>query len=611
MQFQFVQLMRQVNGSCAAKAGRRLSFAVVLTTSLWLFTSAVAVQAQDQDNSAANIAFAEALLLHKDFGTLEGTERVARARDILRILDLIVQAYPSSLPAQRITQGQPLGAIDVNVLRGIAGDTPAADPAPKPETQDAAVEAVVEDGETKTAATPEPEAAGPAPVTEENWFERVVPGGSTDGAFEHAAFPSNGQRTHPGVDIHAPCGAEVQAAKDGEVVAVVKAGDPAYADIGNAVIIRHTTVDETEVFSAYFHLDKTPVVALGKVTSGTILGGAGKTGAADACGVHFEIRHFESETFFHPLWHSTLALGDWSKDETFLTGWSDPAAWIKSEMFADRLRSGGFDVLMSPVATVGGLTLYPETLLSELPVRKRARVFQNSDKKHGGFQIELKREQDGFEVDVSVFSLEGRDGKDLTKADKLIVRLDASRKCSACEPLFSSKRTTTYGRLAKRPTGSGESVSFSIPIELAVLSETLGVTILRDTGEEILAATDAYELGSFEELADRDALSKEDAVSILRRVQQCTGWGSNQQFTLRVLLGFGRDGGVYSSLTHLIYADGIKAVPAENKLRSLVKKLQACEGDLFKVLPSHLSGPRQIEIEFGQEVKADRKAASE
>jgi hypothetical protein len=86
---------------------------------------------------------------------------------------------------------------------------------------------------------------------------------------------------HRGLDLAAPEGTEVYAARDGEVVEIGE--DPVY---GNFIVIRH---GETWA-SLYGHLSKFETALRSRVRSGTLIGRVGSTGQSTGPHLHFELR---------------------------------------------------------------------------------------------------------------------------------------------------------------------------------------------------------------------------------------------------------------------------------------------------------------------------------
>lgn len=186
-------------------------------------------------------------------------------------------------------------------------------------------------------ATPGPRAAA-AYANDFEWIEQVVERGEIGGGFAVGQYPALELRrqpgtftTHTGVDIGGGCGLPVKAAADGEVVQVItEANTQEYGWVGNAVVIRHSTVSaDRPTYTAYFHLGGEPNVSLGKIRRGTSLGWVGETGTAFGCHLHFEVRHFDG--LLHPVHRNVYAIGDLSAPGALAGDWSDPEAWLKSQ----------------------------------------------------------------------------------------------------------------------------------------------------------------------------------------------------------------------------------------------------------------------------------------
>ena len=86
---------------------------------------------------------------------------------------------------------------------------------------------------------------------------------------------------HRGIDIAAPTGTEIHAAKDGVV------HDSAYnSSFGNFMILKH----EGNVYTYYCHQSKTKSPKGSQVKSGETIGFVGRTGVATGPHLHFEVR---------------------------------------------------------------------------------------------------------------------------------------------------------------------------------------------------------------------------------------------------------------------------------------------------------------------------------
>jgi murein DD-endopeptidase MepM/ murein hydrolase activator NlpD len=101
-------------------------------------------------------------------------------------------------------------------------------------------------------------------------------------AFGLRVNPVTGKlRIHEGIDLAAPEGSEVYAARDGEVIDTGE--DTVY---GRYIIIRH---GENWV-SLYGHLSKIETALRQKVRSGSLIGRVGSTGQSTGPHLHFELR---------------------------------------------------------------------------------------------------------------------------------------------------------------------------------------------------------------------------------------------------------------------------------------------------------------------------------
>jgi murein DD-endopeptidase MepM/ murein hydrolase activator NlpD len=116
----------------------------------------------------------------------------------------------------------------------------------------------------------------------ETGFRMPLPAGVLTSRFGFRRSPIDGHdRMHEGVDLAAPLGASVIAARDGTVIA---AGDDPV--LGFRVILEH----EGGLRTVYGHLSRITVVLNQMVRSGTILGAVGSTGLSTGPHLHFEIR---------------------------------------------------------------------------------------------------------------------------------------------------------------------------------------------------------------------------------------------------------------------------------------------------------------------------------
>jgi murein DD-endopeptidase MepM/ murein hydrolase activator NlpD len=115
---------------------------------------------------------------------------------------------------------------------------------------------------------------------EGDWVIRADSRG--DGVF---GAPRNGRRLHEGLDLYAPIGEPVYAAKSGVVSAARYT-----RGMGNYVVIRHFGGDK----SIYGHLSRLEVKKGQWVMRGKLIGAVGKTGNASNRNIqphlHFELR---------------------------------------------------------------------------------------------------------------------------------------------------------------------------------------------------------------------------------------------------------------------------------------------------------------------------------
>lgn len=293
---------------------RVLPLLVLLTTA--------AANGQDS-TSTANAVFANAIRIYTESLNKGEVAQKEAAVEILRLFDLIVTAYPDSIPGQRIKANDQVGPIDMRALRTMSGVT--AIDKQEAEASASPIDPVLDPGTAEDKLTSMEE----EPVIPE-WYQRVLKDGTPDGGYGHGQFPSIGQRTHPGIDLISACGLDVVAPWDGIVEHVVKAGDPSFPITGNAIILRHSLRGAPVVFSAYFNLGTTPAVVEGEVAMGEVIGTTGSLHDLESCGVHVEIRSFPAqERMTFPLWNSLFGVGNWSADEDFVASWSDPEAWLE------------------------------------------------------------------------------------------------------------------------------------------------------------------------------------------------------------------------------------------------------------------------------------------
>lgn len=89
-------------------------------------------------------------------------------------------------------------------------------------------------------------------------------------------------RAHDGVDISAPSGTPVKAARAGKVIFADR-----LSGYGNLVIVKH----DQNYFTAYAHLNSISTTKGKSVKQGELIGAVGRTGRASANHLHFELRH--------------------------------------------------------------------------------------------------------------------------------------------------------------------------------------------------------------------------------------------------------------------------------------------------------------------------------
>lgn len=100
-------------------------------------------------------------------------------------------------------------------------------------------------------------------------------------------FGSRWGRLHEGIDISAPRGTPIVAAKDG--VVIVAGRKEGYGGYGNTVEIKHNDGFTTR----YAHLSETVVKEGDTVKGGDIIGAVGSTGRSTGPHCHFEIRYHD------------------------------------------------------------------------------------------------------------------------------------------------------------------------------------------------------------------------------------------------------------------------------------------------------------------------------
>jgi len=113
-------------------------------------------------------------------------------------------------------------------------------------------------------------------------IHQLVDGGKLTSHFGHRADPfTKAHKMHNGVDIAAPMGSPIQAARAG---VVTYSGDR--GGYGNVVIIDHGDGNETR----YAHCERLDVQPGQRVAAGEVIATVGSTGRSTGPHLHFELR---------------------------------------------------------------------------------------------------------------------------------------------------------------------------------------------------------------------------------------------------------------------------------------------------------------------------------
>jgi murein DD-endopeptidase MepM/ murein hydrolase activator NlpD len=120
------------------------------------------------------------------------------------------------------------------------------------------------------------------PPASSGFLSYAAPGGPTSGFGMRYHPILHIWRMHTGVDFGVPCGTEVHAAADGDIVSAGAAGG-----YGNRVVIDHGEVRGGDLATTYNHLSRI-VVWSGSVRRGQLIAYSGTTGLSTGCHLHFE-----------------------------------------------------------------------------------------------------------------------------------------------------------------------------------------------------------------------------------------------------------------------------------------------------------------------------------
>lgn len=159
----------------------------------------------------------------------------------------------------------------------------------------------------------------------------VVPGSTVGRGHGHYLADSN--LTHPGVDLAAPCGTPVLAFEGGKIADVIDSEDDPHfrGGLGYMVLIEHpVTMMGRPFFTMYLHLESPPAVRRGEeVKKGGEIGRVGRTGNAEGCHTHFEVRNFPGRFFPAQEWNNIYGRGDQRQSAHFKNAWEDPVSFTQ------------------------------------------------------------------------------------------------------------------------------------------------------------------------------------------------------------------------------------------------------------------------------------------
>jgi murein DD-endopeptidase MepM/ murein hydrolase activator NlpD len=109
--------------------------------------------------------------------------------------------------------------------------------------------------------------------------------GRVSSPFGMRVHPITGEyKLHTGIDLSAPCGTPIRAARDGVVVAA--GWNSAY---GWRTVVSHGAVDGVLLTTTYNHQERLGVAVGERVGSGQVIGVVGSTGYSTGCHLHLEL----------------------------------------------------------------------------------------------------------------------------------------------------------------------------------------------------------------------------------------------------------------------------------------------------------------------------------
>lgn len=160
------------------------------------------------------------------------------------------------------------------------------------------------------------------------------PYGNTVGSYNFGRYwYGAGQGLHFGIDIRMPCGTELVAVADGQVMFV---DDLGFGSAPHNLILWH---EAEGVTTLYGHLlDRAPLVAGQKVYQGQVIGYSGDPDLTcrSRPHLHFEVRSLNYRTTFNPVsyieaaWHSLALVGSFQYP-LFVQDMQNPRRWVSLE----------------------------------------------------------------------------------------------------------------------------------------------------------------------------------------------------------------------------------------------------------------------------------------